>query len=100
MAIGLQREGDVLLKPFRPPFYKDMEEAVLAFVAYKFAPGMGTFRDGGVATSSKRRRGGAGGYPELPRPDDRRDHHLLPLRPPVLRTLPGQHRFVLHRAGN
>jgi hypothetical protein len=37
VAIGLEREGDVLLKPFCPPYNKDMEEAVLAFVAYKFA---------------------------------------------------------------
>ena len=50
VAIGLEREGDVLLKPFCPPYSKDMEEAVLAFVAYKFALGSRTFRDGGVAT--------------------------------------------------
>ena len=37
VAIGLEREGDVLLKPFCPPYYKDMEEAVLAFVAYQCA---------------------------------------------------------------
>ncbi len=54
MAIGLQREGDVLLKPFYPPYYEDMEEAVLAFRAYKFAPGMGTFRDGGVVNLDDR----------------------------------------------
>ena len=41
VAIGLEREGDVLLKPFCPPYYKDMEEAVLAFVAYQFARGRG-----------------------------------------------------------
>ena len=106
VAIDLEREGDVLLKPFCPPYYKDMEEAVLAFVAYKFAPGMGTFRDGGVATGWKEAATvqadipnyPAGGYPELPRPDDRRDHRLLRLRPPVLRALPGQHRSVRHRA--
>ncbi len=43
----------MLLKPFYPPYYEDMEEAVLAFRAYKFAPGMGTFRDGGIATGWK-----------------------------------------------
>ena len=53
VAIGLEREGDVLLKSFCPPYSKDIEEAVLAFVAYKFPPGTGTFRDGGVATGWK-----------------------------------------------
>src|SRR5271166_4612196 len=89
-----------------PSYSKDLEEAVLAFVAYKFAPGMGTSRDGGVATGWKEAATvqadipnyPAGGYPELPRPDDRRDHRLLRLRPPVLRALPGQHRSVRHRA--
>jgi hypothetical protein len=50
VAIGLELEGDVLLKPYCPPYYSDMEEAVRAFVAYKFAPGAGTFRDGGATT--------------------------------------------------
>lgn len=66
VAIGLEREGDVLLKPFCPPYYKDMEEAVLAFVAYKFAPGMGTFRDGGVATGWKDAATVQAGIPNYP----------------------------------
>jgi hypothetical protein len=49
-AVGLERDGEVLLKPFSPPYYRTMEEAVLAFVAYKYAAGTGTFRDGGAAT--------------------------------------------------
>jgi hypothetical protein len=50
-AVGLERDGAVLMKPFCPPYYRTMEEAVLAFVDYKFAAGTGTFRDGGAATA-------------------------------------------------
>jgi hypothetical protein len=50
-AIGLEREGQVLLKPFCPPYYHSMEEAVLAYVDYKYAQGHGTLRDGGAASS-------------------------------------------------
>jgi hypothetical protein len=53
VAVGLDGAGGVLLKPFCPPYYKNMEEAVLAFVDYKYAPGQGTFRDGGAATGWK-----------------------------------------------
>ncbi len=50
-AVGLEHEGDVLLKPYCPPYYPNMEEAVVAFVDKKFAPGKGIFRDGGVTTA-------------------------------------------------
>jgi hypothetical protein len=50
-AVGLERDGQVLIKPFCPPYYRDMEEAVLAFVDYKYAQGRGTLRDGGAATN-------------------------------------------------
>jgi hypothetical protein len=50
-AIGLERDGQVLIKPFCPPYYRSMEEAVLAFVDYKYAQGRGTLRDGGAATN-------------------------------------------------
>jgi hypothetical protein len=50
-AIGLERDGEALIKPFCPPYYRNMEEAVLAFVDRKYAQGTGAFRDGGVATS-------------------------------------------------
>lgn len=49
-AVGLERGGEVLIKPFCPPYYRNMEEAVLAFVDYKRAWGSGTHRDGGDAT--------------------------------------------------
>src|SRR5437660_6775317 len=50
-AVGLERDGQVLLKPFCPPYYRSMEEAVHAFVDYKYAQGRGTLRDGGTASS-------------------------------------------------
>src|SRR5215217_3176009 len=49
-AVGLERDGEVLVRPFCPPYYRNMEEAVLAFVNYKYEQGKGTFRDGGSAT--------------------------------------------------
>jgi hypothetical protein len=49
--VGLERDGGVLIRPFCPPYYRDMEEAVLAFVEYKYAVGRGTFRDGGESTA-------------------------------------------------
>ncbi len=49
-AVGLERNGTALIKPFCPPYYRTMEDAVLAFVEYKYAQGAGTFRDGGGAT--------------------------------------------------
>ncbi|MGQ0722471.1 MAG: hypothetical protein ACT4PE_12995 [Candidatus Eiseniibacteriota bacterium] len=49
-AIGLERNGSVLLRPWCPPYFRSMEEAVLAFVDSKFAPGAGTMRDGGAAS--------------------------------------------------
>ena len=48
--VGLEVDGEVLIKPYCPPYYRDMEEAVLAFVDRKYARGTGAFRDGGAAT--------------------------------------------------
>lgn len=52
-AVGLEHDGAVLIKPYCPPYYRTMEEAVLAFVDYKYAQGRGTFRDGGTVTGWK-----------------------------------------------
>jgi hypothetical protein len=49
--LGLEHDGEVLLKPYCPPYYGNMEEAVHALVAHKFAPRTGVFRDGGGATA-------------------------------------------------
>ncbi len=50
-AVGLERDGQVLIKPFCPPYYRNMEEAVLAFVDEKYAQGRGSMRDGGKASN-------------------------------------------------
>ena len=50
-AVGLERNGEALIKPFCPPYYRNMEEAVLAFVDRKYAQGTGVFRDGAAATN-------------------------------------------------
>jgi hypothetical protein len=44
-AVGLERDGSPILKPYAPPYYPTMEAAVRAFVDSKFATGTGTFRD-------------------------------------------------------
>jgi hypothetical protein len=66
-AVGLERDGQVLIKPFCPPYYRSMEEAVLAFVDYKYAQGQGTLRDGGAASNW---RDGAAVQAGIPRYSD------------------------------
>lgn len=44
--IGLERDGETLLKPFCPPYFKSMAEAVKAVVELKFGPD-GLFRAAG-----------------------------------------------------
>jgi hypothetical protein len=47
--LGLERDGEVLLQPYCPPYYPSMEVAVHDFVRRKFGP-RGVFR-GGARTS-------------------------------------------------
>jgi hypothetical protein len=49
--VGLEQDGNVLLKPFCPPYYPDMVEAVRALVDEKFGSDRGCFRDGGANTA-------------------------------------------------
>lgn len=44
-AVGLEHDGVPVLRPYAPPYYPSMEAAVRAFVASKFAPGTGIFRN-------------------------------------------------------
>lgn len=67
-AVGLEHNGKALLKPFCPPYYRNMEQAVLAFVDYKYAQGSGTARDGGKTTAW---RDGAAVQASIPRPSDK-----------------------------
>jgi hypothetical protein len=50
--VGLEKDNGTLLKPFCPPYYKSMKEAVVAFLETKFGAD-GTYR-GGVRQSSWR----------------------------------------------
>jgi hypothetical protein len=50
-AVGLERGGEILIKPYCPPYYSGMTEAVMAFIDAKFAPGTGAFRNGGENTA-------------------------------------------------
>jgi len=68
MAVGLERGDEVLLKPFCPPYYRSMTDAVLAFVDYKCAEGSGTQHDGGAATAW---RDGARVQADIPRYSDK-----------------------------
>jgi hypothetical protein len=45
-AVGLERGGEVLIKPFCPPYHRNMEEAVLAFVERKYARERARFATG------------------------------------------------------
>jgi hypothetical protein len=49
--VGFEHAGDVLIKPFCPPYYASMKDAVHAFVETKFQPQKGAFRDGGGNTA-------------------------------------------------
>lgn len=53
-AIGLEHDGQAILKPYAPPWYPTMANAVRAFVDAKFAPGTGIFRDPAPASSAWR----------------------------------------------
>jgi hypothetical protein len=49
-ALGLERDGQVLLKPYCPPYYPSMKEAVRAVVEVKFGA-RGLFRGGAAASA-------------------------------------------------
>lgn len=53
--LGLERGDKVLLRPFCPPYYKSMEEAVRAFVESKFG-GKGSYRGGAKQSAWPRSR--------------------------------------------
>lgn len=52
-AVGLEYGGETHLKPFCPPYYTSMEEAVRAFVHYKFDEDTGTLRANASVTGWK-----------------------------------------------
>jgi hypothetical protein len=65
-AVGLEREGEVLIKPYCPPYYPTMKQAVHAFVDTKFGPQKGCFRDGGANTAWREPQKVKAEIPEYP----------------------------------
>ncbi|HEY1232041.1 MAG TPA: hypothetical protein VGH22_01545 [Candidatus Binatia bacterium] len=62
--LALERDGQILLRPFCPPFYRTMKEAVQAIVDIKYGS-QGTFR-GGITQSAWRDPAAiANGIPEI-----------------------------------
>jgi hypothetical protein len=61
-AVGLERDGEVLLKPFCPPYYKSMADAVRAVAEIKFGPD-GIFRGGGQGSAWARHGETVAGVP-------------------------------------
>ena len=93
--VGLERDSQVLIKPFCPPYYRTMEEAVLAFIDYKYAEARGTFRDGGRATAWK---DGAAVQAGIPRYSDKADPEFYArhYRPDVLTETHHRHQTTWH----
>lgn len=51
VPVGLEVDGEVLLKPYCPPYYPSMRAAVEAFVEAKYSPDFGVFRDAGAGSA-------------------------------------------------
>jgi hypothetical protein len=62
-AVGLERDGKVLIKPFSPPYYATMRDAVMAVVDSKYSA-RGAFRDAGAATAWRDPKSVQAGIPE------------------------------------
>jgi hypothetical protein len=58
-GLGLEHDGEVLIKPYCPPYYKSMEEAVLAFVDFKMSKKDGTLKDNSAAHPWQEEKGQA-----------------------------------------
>jgi hypothetical protein len=63
-AVGLEREGMVLLKPFCPPYFPTMTDAVHAVVAAKSGPS-GVFRSAGTGSAWKNHASVTGAVPPV-----------------------------------
>lgn len=63
--IGLERNGETLLRPLGPPAFPSMTEAVRALVDLKYASGSGAFRDASDATAWRDVRALQAGIPDF-----------------------------------
>jgi hypothetical protein len=63
-AVGLERDGVALLKPYCPPYYRTMKEAVRAVIEVKYSA-QGTFRGGVTESAWRNPQGIAAATPEI-----------------------------------
>ena len=95
-ALGLERDGDILLQPYCPPYYPSMKAAVRAVVEAKFGA-QGLFRGGG-AQRLARPGGDCQGRTGNQFRRGRRDHCLLRIHSRSLRSLSRIHAAFSHGA--
>jgi hypothetical protein len=62
--VGLEREGEVLLKPFCPPYYSTMSDAIQAVVDSKFGSA-GLFRSAGHGSAWSNHQATSAGVPRV-----------------------------------
>jgi hypothetical protein len=62
--VGLERDGAVLLKPYCPPYFASMRDAVQAVVELKFGPA-GMFRGDGQGSAWSAHRDTVGAVPPV-----------------------------------
>ena len=86
--IALERDGEVLLKPYCPPYYPSMEAAVHAVVERKFGSA-GVLRDGTKNSSFKKTGCDRVGGPGVSTGDHRRYSRVLHLSLREIRPRPG-----------
>ena len=56
-GLGLDFQGETLIKPYSPPYYKSMEEAVLDFIDFKMSKKDGWLKDSSAAHPWKAEKG-------------------------------------------
>lgn len=56
-GLGLDFQGETLIKPYSPPYYKSMEEAVLDFIDFKMSQENGWLKDSSAAHPWQEKKG-------------------------------------------
>ena len=95
--VGLERGGDVLIRPFCPPYYPSMREAVLAFVEAKYGE-HGTFRAADSTGAWKDPSAVRAGIPAYSDEAIEATIAYCSVRVRAVRAVPGGERPVPHRA--
>ncbi|MGH2589604.1 MAG: hypothetical protein ACRDGW_02265 [Actinomycetota bacterium] len=53
VPIGVERDGQPLIRPYCPPWFPSMTDAVRALIDFKYSKEVGTYRDGGKVSAWK-----------------------------------------------